>query len=253
MLTAKPLRRLAAVPRDREKPVPRLATLLTDRHWHRWRHWIVSSPRRAYLVTLVSSGAVGGLIAPLAMPVAALYGAFGLTAYRRDLHRRRVDRLREDIVHRLELLVGDVKSGIAPAGALARLAEVCRTRGGDHADPATGRLGDRLAALSTVVEHTGAPAAELLERLVVDLRASRHTEATLAANTAGTRVSMRMLAVLPVLGPFLGAAVGADALTVLFDTPIGITCLIAAMALQGAGVWWSTRIRRSAQRQVSTP
>lgn len=250
-MTAKPLRRLAVSPQDSDngrEPSP--LTTLAAGAWGRFERWAQNSPTRAYIATVAMAGAAGALIALPAAPVAAAYGAYGLTALLRARRGQHVKRLRDNVNHELELLVGDIRSGAASVSALARLAARCHGRGREHADAFTTALADRLMALAAVVEHTGAPAVALLERLVSDLHARSRAEAALAANTAGTRVSVRMLAALPLLGPLLGAAIGADPVTVLFHTPIGIMCLIVALTLQTVGLAWSSRIRRAVEGQV---
>ena len=52
---------------------------------------------------------------------------------------------------------------------------------------------------------------------------------------------------LPMLGLGLGAALGADPLTVLLHTPGGLVCLVTGGALEAAGLFWASRIVRAGE------
>jgi tight adherence protein B len=93
-----------------------------------------------------------------------------------------------------------------------------------------------------LAQATGAPVAELLERLVDDLRAADRVHAAVSAHSAGARASAWILMALPLAGVGLGAGVGADPGRVLLHTPLGAACLCAAVAIQLAGLAWSDRI-----------
>jgi tight adherence protein B len=57
-----------------------------------------------------------------------------------------------------------------------------------------------------------------------------------------------VLAVLPVLGLGLGGALGVDSLALLTGTAWGQVCLILALALVAAGLWWVDALARRAMR-----
>lgn len=247
MLTGKLLDRLNTSPHDR---LSQSAMDFVKKTWRRCVDQVDVAPMRAGFTAAGIAAAAGAFVAPVAPLLAAVYAVYGVALLRRVNRRRRVTRMRDLVQHELELLVGDVRAGTAATGGLSRLAAVFGARGREHADPATAAIADRLKALAVVIEHTGAPAAVLVERLASDVRARARAEATLASNTAGTRASVRMLAALPLVGPFLGAAIGADPTAILLKTPIGVICLFAAVALQALGLLWSNRIRRTIEQQV---
>ncbi|HAM24306.1 MAG TPA: hypothetical protein DHW34_03195 [Actinobacteria bacterium] len=68
------------------------------------------------------------------------------------------------------------------------------------------------------------------------------------AQAAAPLATARLLAALPIAGPLLGAAVGADVVAVLFGTSIGRACLIVGLGLDLLGLWWMRRIVRAAGR-----
>lgn len=106
-----------------------------------------------------------------------------------------------------------------------------------------------LAACWRVAVDRGAGLAAGLERLEGALRAERDQRADLRAQLAGARSTAVMLAGLPVLGLFMGSALGAAPLRVLLHTGAGLGCLAVGGALEGAGVWWALRIVRGAEER----
>jgi tight adherence protein B len=99
-------------------------------------------------------------------------------------------------------------------------------------------------ALRRLADQTGAPLADLLERVEADARALDRIRAVAAAQAAGTRATAWLLAALPAGGIALGYAIGADPLRVLLHTPLGAGCACGAIALQFAGLAWAGRIGR---------
>jgi tight adherence protein B len=102
----------------------------------------------------------------------------------------------------------------------------------------------RVAAAVQLAEATGAPLADVLDRLDADLRAADRVRATAMAQLAGARASSWLLTVMPLAGIGLGHAIGADPLRILLRTPLGAGCLLGAVALQLAGLAWADRLAR---------
>ncbi|TQL77556.1 tight adherence protein B [Stackebrandtia endophytica] len=210
--------------------------------------WAQKRPRPAYSVVAVVAAVIGGTVGPVMALLAAGYCSYGLSIVLKTRRARLVAKLRDRARHEVELLATDVRAGTAPPTAMLALAAAI----GESGDRATVKIGERLRALASVIEATGAPAADLLDRLVADLNVAARTESTLAANTAGIRASAGMLALLPLTGPIVGMAIGADPLSVLLETPIGLVCLAAAIAFQSVGLLWSSRIRQAVEAQAVT-
>jgi tight adherence protein B len=93
-----------------------------------------------------------------------------------------------------------------------------------------------------LAERTGAPAADLVERIEADARAADRVAASAAAQAAGAQATALLLAGLPVGGIALGFAIGADPVGVLLHTPLGAACAIGAVVLQGGGLIWADRL-----------
>jgi tight adherence protein B len=100
----------------------------------------------------------------------------------------------------------------------------------------------RASAAVTLAETTGAPLADLLERIEADGRAADRAAAVASAQSAGARTTAWLLGALPAAGIALGYGVGADPLKVLLHTPLGAVCATAALALQVAGLAWVGRL-----------
>jgi tight adherence protein B len=107
-----------------------------------------------------------------------------------------------------------------------------------------GRLAGLVDALRRVADQTGAPLADLLERVAADARTTDRISAVAAAQAAGAQATAWLLAALPAGGIALGYAIGADPLRVLLHTPLGAGCAAGAIALQVGGLAWADRIVR---------
>jgi tight adherence protein B len=111
---------------------------------------------------------------------------------------------------------------------------------------------DRLARLTgaaaRLAEQTGAPLAELVERIEADARAMDRARAAAAAQAAGARATGYLLAGLPIGGIALGYGIGVDPLDVLLHTPIGAACAFGAVVLQLAGLAWTERLVGAPER-----
>jgi tight adherence protein B len=100
----------------------------------------------------------------------------------------------------------------------------------------------RLAAAWWVADLSGAPLADVLDRLDADLGAARRRRDSADAHTAATVATVRLLSVLPLLGLGVGYALGSDPVHVLFHTGVGMACACVALALQVTGLLWAERI-----------
>ena len=99
-----------------------------------------------------------------------------------------------------------------------------------------------LILAGALAERTGAPAADLVERIEADARAADRARASASAQAAGAQATALMLATLPVAGLGLGVVMGADPLRVLLHTPLGAACGLVAVILQTGGLLWSERL-----------
>jgi tight adherence protein B len=105
-------------------------------------------------------------------------------------------------------------------------------------------VAQRVSAAVALADETGAPLADVLDRLEADLRAGARARTAALAQAAGAKASAVLLAVLPVAGLAIGFAIGADPLAVLLRTPLGAACLVGAVLLQLAGLGWSAWLVR---------
>jgi tight adherence protein B len=188
----------------------------------------------AAAVAGVAMGAAAGAVAGL---VTGVYAGVAAVAVLRSLRGRAEARNLIGAVEAVGMLAADLRAGLPAPAAV----EAVR----DTVDRAP-MVAARVAAALDVADRTGAPVADVLDRLDADLRAAARLRAAMVAQAAGSRASAWLLAVLPVAGVALGPVVGADSLRVVLHTPLGAGCVSAAIALQLGGLAWSFRLARVA-------
>ncbi|MEU8250153.1 type II secretion system F family protein [Nonomuraea sp. NPDC048916] len=105
----------------------------------------------------------------------------------------------------------------------------------------------RLAACWDVGVTVGAGLAALVERVGGTLRASQAHRQDVAAQLAGPRATARMLAALPALGLLMAGALGMHPIDFLCGSLPGFACLVAGVALDACGLWWTHRMALRAQ------
>ncbi|MFI1589668.1 type II secretion system F family protein [Streptomyces halstedii] len=200
-----------------------------------------------------------------------LAGALALPLTRRWIRRRGLRRCRERAADAVTALcadlVGELRAGREPGQALllvgrgqgalgtAEAAVLAAARfGGDvpsglrKASAAPGLEGlAGMAACWKVAVDGGAGLATGLARIEHAFRAERRGREELRAQLAGAWSTVVVLALLPMVGLGLGAAMGADPLRVLLHTPGGLACLVAGSLMEGAGLFWAARIVRTGE------
>jgi len=215
------------------------------------------------LVVLVAVGARA--VVPLLLAAAAAAGLVRVRRARALAAARRDERSRA--AEACSALAGELRAGRAPADALDAAAELgsgpfataLRTAAGAvrlGGDPvpalrppdgcAVPEVLRALAACWTVCAGSGSGLAAAVERLEEGLRAEQAQRRAVDAELAGPRATAGLLAVLPAGGLLLAVGLGADPLSVLLETPLGLTCLTVGLALDALGVWWTGRLVASA-------
>lgn len=177
----------------------------------------------------VLCGAIGlALGGPVAGIVVAVYATLGGRALVRQRQQAAVARRRARALDELGAMAADLRAGLPVASIV----------------DSPGALGDRAGAALALAAATGAPLADLLDRMEADGRAGDRATAVAAAQRAGVRATALLLAGLPAAGIALGYAIGVDPVHVLLRTPLGAGCSLGALALQIAGLAWSARLGR---------
>jgi tight adherence protein B len=113
---------------------------------------------------------------------------------------------------------------------------------GDLRRAAERRIAELTSAVWRLAERTGAPAADLVERIEADARTADRAHASAAAQAAGAQATALLLAALPLGGIALGYGIGVAPLQILFHTTLGGGCAIGAALLQSAGLLWADRL-----------
>jgi tight adherence protein B len=215
------------------------------------------------VVLLVGLLAAGAPAAPVLLAVAGLLVLARGHRARRDGAARAAQRA--GAVEACGALAAELRAGRAPAAALTaaagaavgplgaalRAAAATAGLGGDVAGalraPPTGpsdtaHLLRALAACWSVCATSGAGLAAAVERLEEGLRAEQAQRRAVEAELAGPRATAALLAALPLVGLLLAAGLGADPAHVLLRTPVGLVCLVAGLALEVLGLWWTGRL-----------
>jgi tight adherence protein B len=187
-------------------------------------------------VAALCGGVLGG---PVAAGIATGYAAAAavVVAARR---RTAVDTAAfADALSAVGAVAADLRAGADPLASLARV------RPALERDGTATLLSRRIDAAMHVADDTGAPLAELLDRLENDARALARARASAGAQAAGAQATAWLLAALPGAGIVLGAGMGADPVHVLLRTPLGAACAGGAMTFQIVGLAWTQRLANS--------
>ncbi|MFI7043642.1 type II secretion system F family protein [Streptosporangium sandarakinum] len=189
--------------------------------------------------------------------------------FRRSRPARRAAAWRAASLELCQGLAAELAAGRAPGEALARAAAVVEfpdpvairplvaaaRDGGDvpaallAAAPQHGGEAFRgLAACWRVSATAGAGLSVLVDRVTASLREAQAHRQEVAAQLAGPRATARLLAALPALGLVMATVLGMRPLHFLFGGPAGFCCLLAGLALDGCGLWWTHRLAARAER-----
>ena len=243
--------------------------------------WCATTPPRRFprpaaerrtqvMVVLVGAAAAAlGLMLGAPRPTVLLLIALGVTGAIRRLWRdgRRAHAAaitRDRVLECCDLLAAELASGRPPGSALTQasgvwpaLAPVATSHalGGDvagamhrlSAEP--GAEGLRLVAAAWQVSHrTGRGLADALARVADGLRATRATDRVVQGELASARATARLVAALPLLTMAMATGAGADPVTFLIDSPLGLGCLAGGLALGFSGLAWIDRLARDVHR-----
>ncbi|MFF7338769.1 type II secretion system F family protein [Streptomyces sp. NPDC008163] len=261
----------------RSRPLRRARKLLTDEgerspsgaRWWRVRNRIERRLRGRWEWLCIPVASVPAALGQSVLPLIA--GAVAVPLARRWLQNRRSRREQETrangVVDLCGALVGELRAGREPGEALlvaVRGTDVMGDSGfnvsaaarfgGDVPRAlvqAAGEPGlDGLAGVAAcwrVAVGSGAGLAAGLGRLESALRAERRQRDELRAELAGAWSTVVVLALLPVVGLGLGAAMGADPLRVLLHSTAGLVCLVTGGLLEACGLFWAARIVRAGE------
>ncbi|MFG1867504.1 type II secretion system F family protein [Micromonospora arborensis] len=192
------------------------------------------STRRVLPLVGVLGGGVGAVVGgPVAAVAVGGYGALAARAVLRWRLNRTAERSRRHGLDQLCGLAADLRAGLPVQHAIEAAAA-----GRDGSD----RLRQLTSAAVRLADRTGAPLAELVERIEADARATDRGLAAAAAQAAGARATAWLLAALPIGGIGLGYGIGVDPVAVLLHSTVGGACAVLAVALQVVGLLWAERL-----------
>lgn len=190
---------------------------------------------------VVVAGTLGLATAgPVASATLAVYAGLAARLALRARRRRAEERSHRAAVDAVAAVAAELRAG-RPVAAALRDAAVA-LEGDAVVGEQAATVGRRLTAAVEVAASSGAPMADVLDRLDAHLRAAARAHAAAAAQSAGARTSTALLAGMPVFGVALGPLLGVNPLHTLLHTPLGAACLAAAVVLQLAGLAWAARL-----------
>jgi len=261
----------------RSRPLRRARALLTDvgerssagERWWRVRSRIEKRLRGRWEWLCLPVASVPAVLGQSVLPL--IVGAATVPLARRWLLKRRSREEKEaranGVVDLCGALVGELRAGREPGEALLVVVRGTDVMGeAGFRVSAAARFGcdvpralvqaadepglDGLAGVAAcwrVAVGSGAGLAAGLGRLENALRAERRQRDELRAQLAGAWSTVTVLALLPVVGLGLGAALGADPLGVLLHSTAGLVCLVAGLLLEACGLFWAARIVRAGE------
>lgn len=173
--------------------------------------------------------------------------------------RRAPARWRASVIELCEGMAAELTAGRTPEEAFSATAAVLHPpvakalRAPPHDDPikhlehlAASQPGAEslrlLAATWRLGSERGGTLATVLDGLADALRDEESQRQEVAVHLAAPKATARLLAVLPVLGLAMAAAMGTNPLPFLFATPPGLACLATALALDTTGLWWTNHL-----------
>lgn len=107
-------------------------------------------------------------------------------------------------------------------------------------------VGVRLSvAALRLSSRLGGSGARAVDRLARSLRDRRAVQRELGVLAAQAKLSASVIVVAPLVFGVLGAAVDGRAAAFLFTTPVGLGCLVSAVALDAVAAVWMGRIVRA--------
>lgn len=98
-----------------------------------------------------------------------------------------------------------------------------------------------LAAVWRVADLSGAPFADVLERMHLAFASLSRLSERRSVLLSGPRATIRLVSALPVIALLLGAALGFDPLGILLS-PAGVLLGVTGGVLLSFGVWWATKL-----------
>jgi tight adherence protein B len=186
----------------------------------------------ASVAAAVSAGAAAG---PVAAALAAVYGGAAAALL---VGRDRAARQRRAVAATLDTvaeMAAELRAGAAPAVVIAAAEPLLADTPAERAS---------VLAACQVSERTGAPLADVLDRVEEYLRQAQRLRLAVAAHRAGTRATALLLTALPAGGVAVGYGVGADPMRTLLHTRVGAACAGLACVLQVLGLLWTERLSK---------
>lgn len=176
--------------------------------------------------------------------------------------RTRPQRRRTSVIELCDAMAAELSAGRTPDEAFTAAAVVLDPHVSrellqaprpppDHLDELATRPGAEglrlLAACWRIGAERGGTLATVLDGLAGALRDEEAQRQDVAVHLAGPRATARLLALLPLLGLAMAAALGAHPIPFLCSTLPGLACLITGTTLNLLGLHWTRHLAKSAE------
>ncbi|MFB4305101.1 type II secretion system F family protein [Actinomadura sp. GTD37] len=176
--------------------------------------------------------------------------------------RTRPQRRRTSVIELCDAMAAELSAGRTPDEAFTAAVTVLDPQvsrellhiprpPADHLDELATRPGAEglrlLAACWRIGAERGGTLATVLDGLAGALRDEEAQRQDVSVQLAGPRATARLLAVLPLLGLAMAAALGAHPIPFLCGTMPGLACLITGFTLNLLGLHWTRSLAKSAE------
>ena len=176
--------------------------------------------------------------------------------------RTRPHRWRTSVIELCDAMAAELSAGRTPDEAFTAAAAVLDPHISrellhiprpppDHLDELAARPGAEglrlLAACWRIGAERGGTLATVLDGLAGALRDEEAQRQDVSVQLAGPRATARLLAVLPLLGLAMAAALGAHPIPFLCGSLPGLACLTTGIALNLLGLHWTRALAKSAE------
>ncbi|PIF01729.1 MAG: hypothetical protein CR979_02065 [Propionibacterium sp.] len=205
-------------------------------------------------VSLVLAGVVYGLrLMGWLLAGSVIIGTISWLIIRSNKQRKAKEATNR-IIRFARLMNGKLRIGLVPVTALVESATEC---GGLDQLVATAKLGGdipaalrqaanipgqsglrQISAAWELSQHSGAPIAGVLDRIVAGLRQDAEAEAELAIELAAARTTGRIMSVLPLAAIGFGYLAGANPIDFITSNWVGELAFVSSVLLAAIGIWW---------------
>jgi len=103
---------------------------------------------------------------------------------------------------------------------------------------------EQLVKILSINKASGAPITRAIDMMIKSALIRHERTQQISAELSGVRATITVLALLPVLGAFLGMMIGVNVPYWLLSSRLGWLCLTMALTLEALGLYWVRKLIR---------